>query len=202
MNAKYSTITSLPVNYRRCRVFDIQRDRGLLVKLNLLGLFLLAAIIFLLSQYNLLFRRVSFFGLPDSGDILSLLGLLPLVIVLNVILHEAAHGIFFWVITGSAPKVGIGLGYAYAAAPGFYIPRSRYFLTALAPVVILTALALALIPFLSGLLLFWVNIFTIMNFTGSVGDLWVVGWLIAKPGTALVQDFGDRIEIYEPVEKA
>ena len=55
----------------------------------------------------------------------------------NLVVHELIHGLFFWLFTGSAPRYGLGLSYAYAAAPDWYIPRRKYQVTGLAPVVII-----------------------------------------------------------------
>jgi len=114
-----------------------------------------------------------------------------------VILHEGIHGLCFWMITGKRPVFSLGPGYAAAAAPGIYIARGPYLVTALSPLVVMTAIGLLLISFVSSSILFHVTFITVLNIAGAVGDLWVAGGVIIKQGPVLVQDFGDRVVVYQ-----
>ncbi len=203
MNPRLPAIKSLPPGYQKTGEFNIARDFKLLIGLNLLGFALLVASISGLVRFSAVWRPIETLQ-ALSGSIDSLTGLfayiliLLLVIAIMIILHEALHGLFFWIFTGERPIFAIRLSYAYAAAPGCFLPRGRYTVVGLAPLVILTAAGLLLIPFIPPALLFYLILFTALNFAGAVGDLWVVGWLLRRNPAALVQDFGDRIEVYEP----
>jgi hypothetical protein len=197
-----AAVTSLPEGYRKTGEFDIKKDMRLLVKLNVAGFGLFVLAIILLTIYNNFFHPsggAAGFEFSSVGAVLGGIGLLLLDVGLMLVLHEAVHGIFFWLFTSRPPKVGIGMGYAFAAAPGWYLPRGRYLVIGLGPVVLLTLTGLALVPFASGDFLFLLNTFIVRNFSGAVGDLWVVGWLLRRSPAALIQDFGDRIEVYESV---
>jgi hypothetical protein len=203
MNPHLAIVKTLPPGYQKTGEFNIARDFKLLVGLNLIAFVLLVASISGLVRFSALWRPVETLQ-ALSGSIDSITGLfayilkLLLVIAVMVVLHEALHGLFFFIFTGERPVFAFRWSYAYAAAPGCFIPRGRYTVVGLAPLVILTISGLILIPFIPSVLLFQLILFTALNFAGAVGDLWVVGWLLRRSPAALVQDFGDRIEIYEP----
>src|SRR4051794_20290271 len=52
-----------------------------------------------------------------------------------VVLHEAAHGLAFWVVTRSRPAFGVKGWYAYTAAPGWHLDRRTFLAVLLAPIV-------------------------------------------------------------------
>jgi hypothetical protein len=204
---KNSSSQALPEGYQKSTEFNLKKDIKLLLGLNLLGFVLLILCIYGLAWYSVRVRPAGslegFSGsIKGTGGVLVFAGLLLLVIVLMVLLHEAVHGLFFWIFTHRKPVFSVRLSYAYAAAPGCYLPRGRYLVVGLAPLVVLTLAGLALIPFVSSDLLFFLVLFTALNFAGAVGDMWVVGWLFRKGSAVLIQDFGDRIEVYEPAAPA
>src|SRR6185503_11150969 len=196
---RLSPTSTLPEGYRLKSSFSLaQGNYRRLILLNLLGavLFVAFGLVFLTSALNLrpeLGDAIILFG--GQGTMIVLLGNLAGMAVL-LVLHELTHGLFFWWHTRARPVLGVRLFYAYAAAPGWYLPRGQYFLTALAPLVLLTALgyaALLLIPPMAALpVLFGMT----MNAAGSVGDLAVVVWLIGRPWSALVEDVGEAVNLY------
>jgi hypothetical protein len=115
-----------------------------------------------------------------------------------LLLHELVHGAFFWLITRSRPVFGLQAAYAYAAAPNWYIPRNPYLVVGLAPLILLTLTGVALLPWLpAALLLPWIFALAV-NASGSIGDVYIIGWLLTRPAGALVNDHGDCIHIYLP----
>ena len=42
----------------------------------------------------------------------------------------------------------------------------------------------------------------IVNLAGSIGDVVIVGWLLTKPQTAYVNDYGDGVSVYVSEEGA
>lgn len=130
------------------------------------------------------------FGL--GGILVSLVaGLASIALVL--VLHEAAHGLCFWLFTRECPRYGFKGVYAYAAAPDWHFPRREYAIAAAAPLVLLTAggLALALIlpPGALPLLIFALS----FNAAGAIGDLLVLAWIAVSPRGALFRDQGDAV---------
>lgn len=195
-------VTRLPDHYIPLSSLDLSGSYRLLLVMQVAGLFAL-----LVS--GVFFLWLTFFLRPTASEILSwqglfsrpllLFGSLILSTVLMVVLHEAVHGLFFWLFTGRRPLFGFKGLYAYAASPpGTYLPRDQYLLVGIAPLVALSLAGTALLPFvpLAGLpvLLF----FLIGNASGSVGDLLVIAWLLRMPPDTFLQDVGDKMTAYGP----
>lgn len=127
-------------------------------------------------------------------DVLIILGLSTVMMVA----HEAIHGVFFWHYTGTRPHFGFRGAYAFAAAPEWYIPRTPYLITSLAPLVVISLIGIALMLILP---IHWVPalfLITALNAAGAVGDLWVAWWLLRCPADALGNDCGDVTCLYVP----
>jgi hypothetical protein len=97
--------------------------------------------------------------------------------VATIILHEAVHGLFFWIF-GGKPQFGVGsfgwfCPYAYATAPGVPYTLGQMVVICLAPLVSLSAAALMLMWLAPGLSTIAAAAF-LTNFSGAVGDLWLV----------------------------
>lgn len=192
--------SALPAGYSERGGISLKDNRRLLILLNLIGIpwAALCAVffIFMASVYG---------SLPGSGSATLttttlVVGVIALVVVVVVtlVLHELTHGVFFWLFTRARPRFGFKGFYAYAAAPGWYIPRGRFLLIGLAPLILLTALGLLilpLMPFPASLLLL---IALFVNATGAIGDLYLVARLIAAPRDALIEDQGEGIRWFSP----
>jgi hypothetical protein len=117
--------------------------------------------------------------------------------LIMIVLHEAVHGIFFWLFSGRFPQFGFKGYYAYAAMPpGVYLQRDRYILTGIAPAVLLTLGGLAMLPVLPAWTLPTLLFFLAGNASGSVGDVLVVVWLLSKPPGVLIEDNGAVMVLY------
>jgi hypothetical protein len=111
-------------------------------------------------------------------------------------LHELIHGFFFWLFTKETPRYGFKGYYAFASAPKWYLLKKQYLVTALAPLVSLSILAVVGLVLTSpswALVWLWVFVF---NTSGSVGDLWVVWTILRSPAEVLIRDAGDMVEIF------
>lgn len=111
----------------------------------------------------------------DSSTLLQ--GIVLVACALGTIaIHELIHGLFFRAF-GGHPKYGVGLAagvlpYAYATSAGQFTLMQMVTI-GLAPFVLLSLISivvLALVPALSAAAV----VVFIMNFTGAVGDLWMV----------------------------
>jgi hypothetical protein len=195
---------TLPDTYRIARTLDISKSPRLLLGLNLAGVVILIiagwlffrAVIWLRPSEAL--SQIHFISVQSFFDvawlILSILGLTAL----NLIIHEAIHGIFFWIYTRSMPHFAFRGMYAYAAAPGWYISRNAFLVTTLAPLLLISLgglLVLRLIP-PAGLLATWFVV--VMNASGAVGDVLVALWIVRTSPRSLIQDCGDAVSLYLP----
>jgi hypothetical protein len=119
-------------------------------------------------------------------------------VAVSILLHELVHGAFFWFFTRHRPAFGLRIGYAFAGAPGWYLPRRQHLVVGLAPLVLLSLLGLLLLAALPAGLLAAVLFGGVANAAGAVGDLWVVFLELRERREILVEDLGDRINFYAP----
>lgn len=167
-----------------------------MLALNLLGLLLLPLFgWFFFLIISALRPELNDSTLQPTSFSLDLVSIL-IALILVIVLHELAHGLFFWLFTKERPKFGFKLVYAYAAAPGWYFPRSQFIIIGLAPLVLISLGGLLLIAVLP---LHWMPalyIAIVLNAAGAVGDLAVVAWLLNRPAHTYVQDEGPRMTLY------
>ena len=190
----------LPDGYDLLDTLDLTKDTRLAIMVNLTGLVMLfgsGALFFWLIQIV----RPAF----DTENLLISLNIeepaaffLPLLLFLGanfvvIVLHEAVHGLCFWLFTGKRPKFGFRGFYAFAAAPDWYFPKCRYIMVGLAPLVVLTLLGWIVLLIAPVPWLFPTLLIVTLNFSGAVGDMYTVIWLLRKPEQFLVRDFGDRM---------
>jgi hypothetical protein len=196
----------LPEGYREAGTVDLKKDRRLLILFNIAAIILLvvAGLLFLIITARLRPGAVTEPMLALDLEIRSLTGMIVFaawvlgLTAFYVVVHEAVHGVFFWLFTRSKPVFAIKWNYAYAAAPGWYIHRNPFLVTTLAPLVFITLVGLVFIAVGPAGWLLPVWFIITMNAAGAVGDLLVAGWLLLKPTSGLVQDRGDAITLYLP----
>lgn len=110
-----------------------------------------------------------------SGSVASALVLL-VALVGTIIVHELVHGLFF-ALFGGSPSYGAGithgLPYACATSPGDRFRPHQMYAIAAAPLVLVTAAAVAigvLVPELAAVAV----VVVVGNVSGAVGDLWMM----------------------------
>jgi hypothetical protein len=113
-----------------------------------------------------------------------------------IVTHELVHGAFFWQFTGQRPRFAFKGAYAYASAPGWYIPQHQYLVVGLAPLILLSIAGLILMGVLPPKWVFMLVIVFAVHAAGCIGDLIVVGWLLWRRGDLLVQDDGELQGIF------
>ena len=196
----------LPEGYQAAGTLDLSRGTWTLLAMQVAALVLFFASAWLFVYLALVMSRI---GDPERSSLAGLAGLpatqmlweVLVALILMIPLHEGAHGLFFWLFTGERPRFGFVGSYAYAAAPDWYIPRNQHLLVGLAPLVLLSAAGTILLSFVSAPVLFLVLAVLVLNAAGSVGDLVMTVWIIARPKSALIRDAGDAITLYVPVQK-
>ena len=118
----------------------------------------------------------------------------------TIVLHELVHGLFFKLFGGS-PSYGAGfthgLPYACAASPGDrFLPHQMYQI-AVAPLVLVTAAAVATGMFVPELAAVAVVV-VVGNVSGAIGDLWLMTQMRAFTSRAEVtfEDTGTGLTVY------
>jgi hypothetical protein len=191
---------TLPAGYVPSGSIDLENNqRAMLV----LGIASIVALLLFggLSLFMLgLLRPDVSTGSFSFGFVEIIIGIVALVVLtfVMIVLHELIHGLFFWLFTRTRPAFGFKGAYAYAAAPGWYIPRSQYIIVGLAPLVLITLGGFALLVVVPAWLIPALLFVVVMNGAGAVGDIAVVGWLLVQPRATLVHDLGDAVAIYRP----
>jgi hypothetical protein len=196
-----SPCQTLPADYQLARNIDLRQQPKLMLWLNLVGLGLLILFgwffLWLAARLRSPVVPEPRFSLSLPTGFAAILGIV-VAFVAVLVLHELVHGLCFWLITRSRPRFGLQLAYAYASAPEWYIPRNPYLVVGLAPLILISLVGIALLPWLpQSLLLPWIFALAV-NASGSVGDIYIIGWLLGRPASAMVNDHGDCIQIYLP----
>lgn len=190
---------TLPENYNLAWQIDVEKDKGQMILLQLLAFPWGLLVLVFLGWYAVTLRPELFGGPAFEISLGVILALLP-VMGLSIILHELVHGAFFWFFTSEQPRFGFKMLYAYATAPGWFFSTSSYWLIGLAPLVILTAVGLALIPLVREELVYLVLFGVFINASGAIGDIYIVTRLAFEPSGTLVEDQGTGFRIYRPGE--
>jgi hypothetical protein len=134
-------------------------------------------------------------------DILAVfVWLIGFVIISSVVavVHELVHGAFYWIFTHEQPVFGFRSLYAFAGAPAWYFPRGPFLVVGLAPLVVLTALGLALVPVIPFFAVPALLLAMTLNAGGAIGDIAAVIWILLQPRKILIRDTGDVMTIYRP----
>lgn len=122
------------------------------------------------------------------------INILGSIIILPI--HEVLHGlaIIFW---GGTPHYGAKLPFAlYCGAKNQLFHRNAYLVVALAPVVVITLVAI-LCTLLSPVLASYTLLASISNFSGAAGDVWMAAKLLRQPGHVLVEDTETGYVVWE-----
>ncbi|HKB49029.1 MAG TPA: DUF3267 domain-containing protein [Ktedonobacterales bacterium] len=199
----------LPAAFQPYATIDLAKNKALLAGLTLLGLGLFFVFGWLFIQLAIVLRGgadaaqvpgVDLTASASGAFSFTLSGSWIVAVLLACFLvpvvHEATHGIFFWVFTRGRPRFAFKVLYAYAAAPDWYFPRGPYLLVGLAPLVLLSFGGAALLHVAPVALVPTLLAFLVFNAAGAVGDIVISIWLLFQPATLLARDTGDGITLY------
>ena len=189
-------VKELPPNYAPAGGVSIHKASDLarmLVWSIVLPLIIIAAVLLILRP-DLSSGSFDF----TTASLLSLLGGMLLVTVGMVILHEGLHGLVFWLTTGEAPKFAFKWYYASASPGEWHLPRRQFMLATLLPLVAISAVGLALLPFIGGMARFLLVLLLLFNASGAAGDLVVALRLALLPPETLTRDTGAEVRFYTP----
>lgn len=186
----------LPQGYRVFLQIDLQKNKRLMLWINLLAM-IIAAVLCVVGH-----QVVPISQIVETGDgallTLARLGVLLLGTALYVVLHEAVHGIFFRLFgRGVKPTFGFTGIYAFAASKA-YFNRLSYFIIGISPVLLLGVLLLVLNLWLPAAWFWPIFLIQVTNLSGAAGDFYVSVLLARMPRALLVQDDGVAMRFYVP----
>lgn len=194
-NQPIQSVKELPKEYIFESQIDVRRWQLLLV-INLIGVALLFLFGWLFWLFTQAIRAEPFSqGISSIFSGVNLIWLVLGAIILLVV-HELIHGFMFWLFTKDRPRFGFAIFYAYAAAPDWYLPRNQFIVTGIAPFVLITTVGLLSLAVFPAYSLGEILILATLNAAASVGDLIVVGMLVSKPPTLMVNDEGPKLTFY------
>ncbi len=191
-----TSLKGLPPGYGEVLYWKITDSRARWVALQLLAIplfFVMAALFFGLA--------LTIGRMPDRldlapGGLVLVLGALAITIVL----HEWVHGLTMRML-GARPEYGVMWDKLlfYATSPGYAYRRAGYIAVALAPLGVLSVLAVLGMRLLAGSP--WVAILAlcaVVNASGAIGDLWFSTVVLRYPPHAFVVDEKDGVRIFLP----
>lgn len=136
------------------------------------------------------------FRFDDGGSMVVSLGLILLLFVGVIVLHEAIHAV---IINRYGGDVSFGVGLAGFVLPYAYVTtthqfeRNQFMMVALAPLIIITLIGVPLMIALDAAVLV---IPLAANAGGAIGDLWMAGILLRYPSHVVVEDAVTGMNIY------
>lgn len=186
-------IQTLPQGYRKIYAVDLQKDKKMLLTVNLLAIaisvLLAVPMHFVVPVFTLLDKTAG------ATDYWVRCGALIGLLILYMVLHELVHGIVMKLCGTKKVKYGFTGMYAYAGSEDYY-DKSAYILIALAPVVLWGVVLAVINPFVP-VQWFWViYLIQITNLSGAAGDLLVTAKFARLPKDILVKDYGVGMTVY------
>lgn len=188
---------TLPETYSLAWEANVEKDKRLMWLLQLLAIPWALVVLLLLGIYAYWFRADVVVAPKITLPLWAILAVLAVTIV-TIILHELVHGVLFWLYTRERPKFGFKLLYAYASAPDWYFSTSIYWLIGLGPLVFLSLVGMALLPFIPLSWLPYLLLGIFLNAAGAIGDLYIVIRLAFEPAGTLVLDEGTGFRVFRP----
>lgn len=205
---------TLPPGYTQQAVVDPSQSPRAVVIAILVGVVLLVTSGWLLAHLTNILRPETI-AYIRFGDILTttptgytldipsvLLRDVVIALILVLIIHELAHGLFYWSLSGRRPRFGRHGPFLYAAAPrGVFFPRNSFLIVGIAPLLCLTPLGVPLIliapaPLVPGLLFF-----VTFNAAGSAADILTTIWLLSFSADAIMEDKDTAVVVYGPAKQ-
>lgn len=124
-----------------------------------------------------------------TGDISTVVGPFVVAILVTVVIHELLHGLAFK-LYGYDVEYGIipAKGVFYTAAVGQYQMRSDLFPVALAPLIVITVVAIPALFVPIPTVAITAYFILILNTSGAIGDLFITWQLWRMPPDTLLYD--------------
>ncbi len=189
-------IHELPADYEEVR-YVLLTEEKLLLRLNLYAVIPTVLSILLMAWW----WTVASAGRDASGET-GIVWWIALILIIVTVLpfHELIHGITITLL-GHHASYGAKLskGVLYATAENALFRRDEYLAVALAPLIVITLLAMGLMLVLSQGWAYYAAIAVMINAGGAIGDLWAAGVVARYPATALIRDEADGFRVFASV---
>ena len=117
-------------------------------------------------------------------------------ILFMLVLHELIHWAFFGLFTHEIPRFALKSGYAFAAAPEWYVPKYQYIIVGLSPLIIISILSIVFGALINSFFISYIVLIAALNAAGALGDIIVVVWVSIQTNHLFVNDQGDIFTTY------
>ncbi len=176
-------------------VIDFQKDKKLLILVNLFSVLLFPVFYVFFYYFSWLF------GIIERQDQMAYyfffkflpykyLILIFVILVVITVIHELIHGLFFYLITKEKPDFGYKVLYAYVGAPDWFIKKKYFYLIGLSPFVLITLAGVVSLFLVGSYYLSVVLIPLAAHSAACIGDIWFNSMLLNKPEETYVNDNG------------
>ena len=187
--------TTLPKNFALYKELNYSRQSPAYFTINLLTALLFLLFFSLLSQVAAA-MRTDFDGASIGGlRGWAVLGVFLLAFVM-IFVHEALHLVSFWSLTGVKPTFSLTGLVPRTIVPNLYLPKGIYLLIKATPLVLLTGVYLAVLPYFPLSWLMFSFFFFAGNIAYSASDIWAMAETIKAPRGTLVEDVGDFVRLF------
>ena len=189
----------LPIDYHQGKTLDLSGPCTVLW-LNLAAIPLLFLFGWFFGRMITLLRLINpfangFWGVITTFSVWNLITLI-LAVMIMIVVHELIHGLFFWLFTQEKPRFALRPGYAYAAAPEWYLPKFQYISVGLSPFVLISILCLTLAASIPPQIVPYLLLIATLNAAGALGDMIVVAWVFRLSNNILIRDQGDKFSSF------
>lgn len=192
-NRTRKAVSELPKGYRQILHIDLQKDKKLVVLVNVLAVIIALAFAIPMHYY------VSIDSLFDMSQGIWAwalrYGVLLVLMVAYMVLHELVHGVAMKLCGTKKVKYGFTGLYAYAGSEDYYDKKSYIFI-AMAPI-LLWGIVIGIINAFVPTSWFWVVYFIqLINLSGAAGDLYITIKFSRLPKDILICDRGVGMKVY------
>ncbi len=185
--------SQLPENYIEAFSIDLQKDKRLMLRVNIIAIVIAAVLIvpmLFLVPIGALFDMEQGFGAYALRFAVLIVGM-----ILYLVLHELVHGAAMKLCGTKKVKYGFTGAYAYAGSEDYYTKRAYIFI-ALAPIVFWGAVLAVITPLVSEQWFWVVYLIQVSNLSGAAGDIYVTARFSSLSKDILIKDSGVSMCIY------
>ena len=180
--------TKLPNNYEFFKQFDLKKNKGMNLTIQLLGIAIIAGLIVLARHYNL--------PLHSNWHVAIVIVVTVLLSILYIFAHELVHGIFIKLLSGVKPDYFIRFPFFCTGSDKAYFNKKSFAIVALSPVIIWGVILLGLLFIVNDNIFISIYIVFIINMAGASGDYLQIYELMKLPKDALIHDNGKVTSIF------
>lgn len=191
--SKIKTLQNLPEGYKELFRVDLQNDKKLALKINLLSL---AIMLIMAVGMNFAVPITTLFDFDNGFSSFFIRWAVQIIsMIAYIILHEAVHGITMKYF--GCKKVNFGFTGLYAfAGSQEYFKKKPYLIIALAPVVFWGIVLLIINIFVPSEWFWIVYIIQCINISGAAGDIYVTWKFMHLPDDIFIKDTGVSMTVY------